>query len=264
MSLSELPDGFLEKFVNIFKKSTPTMQRFAERKFEVLLEEQENDMKRQENELLQLQNKNTKLQLEVAQLQSFFNSCVDVSDTIASEVQKKYPSKHFLNEEIHQMAALRAEVEKSAGNELASQFYTNMETILKFFEKHMYAIIASLKPPSQTDYYIQLILNTNMPLAEKVQSLVSGMSQFIQDIADCDNIPGAMIKNELEKVLKFTEEIHEGVTLIQQVFRSTLKKQRTMEADILSLLHNFQVRHTCTLLHLYVPLPHIFSPQIQG
>lgn len=65
MEMSDIPNMMLEKFVTIFKKTTPAMQRFAERKFEVLMEEQESDMKEQETELEELTNRNTKLQLEV-------------------------------------------------------------------------------------------------------------------------------------------------------------------------------------------------------
>jgi hypothetical protein len=41
----------MENFVSIFKKNTPAVQRFAERKFELILQEQEQDLRQRETEV---------------------------------------------------------------------------------------------------------------------------------------------------------------------------------------------------------------------
>ncbi len=56
----------LEKFVSIFRRSTPHVQRFAERKFEMLLKEQEEDLQIKEQEVKELDNQNLLLSLEVS------------------------------------------------------------------------------------------------------------------------------------------------------------------------------------------------------
>ena len=60
-----MSDNLTEKFVRIFRRNTPAVQRFAERKFELILEEQVQDLEKKEDELKTTENKNTMLQLEV-------------------------------------------------------------------------------------------------------------------------------------------------------------------------------------------------------
>ena len=40
----DVSDNLTEKFVKIFQKSTPSVQRFAERKFQLIMEEQDRDI----------------------------------------------------------------------------------------------------------------------------------------------------------------------------------------------------------------------------
>ena len=51
----DLTDVQVDKFVNSFKRTTPAMQRFAERKFEVLLEEREDEINKKEAEIQKLE-----------------------------------------------------------------------------------------------------------------------------------------------------------------------------------------------------------------
>ena len=40
----DVSENLTEKFVKIFQKSTPSVQRFAERKFQIIMEEQDRDL----------------------------------------------------------------------------------------------------------------------------------------------------------------------------------------------------------------------------
>ena len=57
--------------MSVFRRSTPALQNFAERKFELLLREQESDIKQREAEFKDMQKENLNLQLEISHLRSF-------------------------------------------------------------------------------------------------------------------------------------------------------------------------------------------------
>ena len=60
-----MSDTAIERFVSIFRRSTPQVQRFAERKFEMILKEQDEDLRAKEEECREVDNQNTLLSLEV-------------------------------------------------------------------------------------------------------------------------------------------------------------------------------------------------------
>ena len=64
-------DYFLDMLVSVFRRSTPALQNFAERKFELLLREQESDIKQREAEFKEMQKENLNLHLEISHLRSF-------------------------------------------------------------------------------------------------------------------------------------------------------------------------------------------------
>lgn len=82
-------DYLMERYVNIFKRSVPSAQRFIERKFEMILEEQDRELREKESEVNRLDSDNTRMSMELSQLRSFTSCCVDTADRLSCELDKR-------------------------------------------------------------------------------------------------------------------------------------------------------------------------------
>ena len=78
-------------------------------------------------------------------------------------------------------------------------------------------------------------------LSDKMQMLIEQITSDGQRLGNKANVPGVMVKAEMESILKTFKEIVNDVLQIRDVYRNTMRQKRKMEGEVLSMLHNFQV-----------------------
>lgn len=238
----------LDRLVNIFKKSTPTVQRFAERKFALILEEQENDLHQREAEVKDLTLKNTLLQLEVTQLRSFMNSCTETMDALCNEVQRDFLSLYFLREEKKHLENMKAQMAGVDGFNKVVEFYDNMRNLLQFLEAFAGIKIrdtqnnnnAFLNSASVQELENLQNATDTKSMHDKMQSLVNAIVDLSDEMSGKATVPTLYVRSELDKIMKRVQEIVGDVFKIKDVFKSSLRQKRKLESEVLSMLHSFQ------------------------
>lgn len=179
--------------------------------------------------------------LQVDQLRDVVKSFVEISRNISSEVRENIPSKHILNEEIIQLERLKKEVQDSSGNEQASEYYSNMTTIVRYIEQNTEAVIKHKNRIRREKSSIQLDRGGHMSLIDKVLNLSASISRYIEDISAYPDISSEVIGAELQKVCGYSQHMANDVTLIRNNFSHMHRQKKKTDGEILSLLHNFQV-----------------------
>ena len=79
-------------------------------------------------------------------------------------------------------------------------------------------------------------------MQDKMQMLLEQIANAAQRLGAKANVPGIMVKAELESVLKTFKDVVNDVLQVRDVYRNTMRQKRKMEGEVLSMLHNFQVR----------------------
>ena len=87
-------------------------------------------------------------------------------------------------------------------------------------------------------------------MQDKMQMLLEQIANAAQRLGAKANVPGIMVKAELESVLKTFKDVVNDVLQVRDVYRNTMRQKRKMEGEVLSMLHNFQVR-TWSLINRY-------------
>ena len=100
-------------------------------------------------------------------------------------------------------------------------------------------------------------------MQDKMQMLLEQIANAAQRLGAKANVPGIMVKAELESVLKTFKDVVNDVLQVRDVYRNTMRQKRKMEGEVLSMLHNIQVRinflHVHTHVHVHVPVYEIGS-----
>ena len=228
------------------------MQRFAERKFELILEEQENDLKQKDTEIKELESTKTLLELELSQLRSFLSSCQETMEALSDELKRDFLSVSFLRDEMKHLENLKSQLSGIASFHKICTYYVNMQSVLKYMENH-----AGLKidDNSRSGGGGEGSKNGNgnkltwrrrpksgkgKSMHDKMQGLVDVMVNMMDDLSSRHNVSGHVVKIQLEKALTQLREIVGDVLQIQDVFKSTVRQKRKLESEVLSMLHSLQ------------------------
>ena len=226
----------MDKFVQIFRHNAPTVQRLAERKFQLILDEQEKDIITRENELKDLENKYTMLELELSQHRANINSCEEISEAIATEVQREFVSKTFIKEERRHLIKLRKTSDGIQSLKLMNNFYNNILALLDYLEKY-----AGLQGSLPINNITNIDENfKGKTLSEQLQNLTSGVSELIEAASSRNQISVSAIRVGLETVLHQVKDMGNDVSNISNALRNTVRQKAKLENETLTVLHDLQ------------------------
>ena len=242
---SDFSENVVDRFITIFRRNTPIVQRFTERKFEMILREQDGDLEEKEAQLERAAQDRLMLELEVTKLRNFVGQCTQMSETLAAEVQRQFLSQRFVNDELRNLDTLKSHLQGVDGCQQMHGFYGNMQVLLTYLLKstgkhlqdnHQKVGEDGVRSEQETPRRRQ----TARRVQDKLQLVVDKIVNLIDDNCSDPDKHDWSLRTRLENILEKFSEVADDVLQVQHTLQLSLRERRRFERETLSLLHSVQ------------------------